>query len=200
MTSTPDPDESFGCRGGGRRFIRGMFRGRGGPGFGRGCGPCGGGGRMFGQGALRLVILRLIADAPRHGYELIKEIEDRLGGAYSPSPGVIYPTLALLEEQDLIRLAPAEGAGAEDGGKKRYAITEAGRRFLAENEAEVNAIFARMEEAGAGGSAGRAQLFRAVHNLRTAIRLRLARGRPTEEELQAIIGTLDEAARTIERT
>lgn len=171
-------EEAHGCRGG-RRF---MFRGR-----------HGGGGRMFEQGALRLVILRLIEEAPRHGYELIKEIEDRLGGAYSPSPGVIYPTLTLLEEQELIRQE------AEAEGKKRYAITEAGQRFLAENAAEVEALFARMAEAGAGG-AGRAQLYRAMHNLRTALRLRLGRGRLSEDELRAIVTTLDATAREIERS
>jgi len=196
MYSSHFSDESRGYRGGGHRFMRAMLRSRHGAGFG--------GGRMFSQGSLRLVILQLIADAPRHGYELIKEIEDRLGGAYSPSPGVIYPTLALLEEQDLIRLAPAEGAaaagtGTADGGKKRYAITEAGSRHLAENEAEVSALFARMAEAGTG-SADRAQLFRAMHNLRTAIRLRLVRGRPSAEEIGAIVAALDAAARTIERT
>ncbi|HUA78625.1 MAG TPA: PadR family transcriptional regulator [Acetobacteraceae bacterium] len=178
-----DHEEGHGCHGhGGRRFMRGMLRGR-----------MGGGGRMFEQGALRLVILRLIADAPRHGYELIKEIEERLGGAYSPSPGVIYPTLTLLEEQELIRQEP------EEGGKKRYAITEAGQRVLAENAAEVEALFARMAEAGAGG-AGRAQLFRAMHNVRTALRLRLARGRLTEEELRRVVAVLDSAAQEIERS
>ncbi len=176
------PEGAFGCHGhGGRRFMRGMFRGRM------------GGGRMFEQGALRLVILRLIADAPRHGYELIKEIEERLGGAYSPSPGVIYPTLTLLEEQELIRQEP------EEGGKKRYAITGAGRKMLEENAHEIEALFARMEEAGAGG-AGRAQLFRAMHNVRTALRLRLARGRLTEEELRKIVAALDAAAQEIERS
>lgn len=184
-----DPGCGFsGCRPIGRRYMRTMFGGRHGY----------RGGRMFGQGALRLVILRLIGDEPRHGYELIKEIEERFGGAYSPSPGVIYPTLSLLEEQDLIRLAPDAAGSPEEGAKKRYAITDAGRLSLAENAAEVSAIFARMAESGAGG-AGRAQLFRAMHNLRTALRLRLARGRLTEEELRRIISILDEAARTIER-
>ncbi|MGH7071560.1 MAG: PadR family transcriptional regulator [Acetobacteraceae bacterium] len=182
-------NDPSGCGCFGRRYMRTMFRGRHGY----------GGGRMFGQGTLRLVILRLIADQPRHGYDLIKEIEERFGGAYSPSPGVIYPTLSLLEEQDMIRLAPDAAGGAGEGAKKRYEITEAGRRLLAENEAEVSAIFARMDEAGAGG-AGRAQLFRAMHNLRTALRLRLARGRLTEEELRRVISILDEAAQAIERT
>lgn len=189
MYANPGSDACCGSWHGGRRYMHAMFHGP----------HRYGGGRMFGQGALRLVILSLIAEQPRHGYELIKEIEGRFGGAYSPSPGVIYPSLALLEEQDLIRLAAGGAEGVEEGGKKRYAITEAGRRFLAENEAKVGGILARMAEAGAGGEAGRAQLFRAMHNLRTALRLRLARGRLTDDELRRIISVLDETTQTIER-
>src|SRR5437763_6693299 len=69
-----------------------------------------GGGRVFEQGDLRLVILKLISEKPAHGYELIKQVEERLGGAYSPSPGVIYPTLTLLEELGYLTMAPGEGA------------------------------------------------------------------------------------------
>src|SRR5262245_51985023 len=68
------------------------------------------GGRVFDQGDLRWVVLRLVAEQPRHGYELIKEIEERLGGGYSPSPGVIYPTLTLLEELGFLSAAASEGA------------------------------------------------------------------------------------------
>jgi DNA-binding PadR family transcriptional regulator len=80
--------------------------------------------RFFAHGDLRLVILRLIAEKPRHGYEIIKEIEERVGGAYSPSPGVIYPTLTLLEEVGYVDVTPGEGA------RKLHTITEAGRSFL----------------------------------------------------------------------
>ena len=116
---------------------RGPF-GHGGPRHGRG-------GRMFQHGDLRLLILALIAEAPRHGYELIREIEARLGGAYAPSPGVVYPTLTLLEEQGLVT------AQATEGNKRQYTVTEAGTAHLAEHQATVDAIFARIEEAGGPG-------------------------------------------------
>jgi DNA-binding PadR family transcriptional regulator len=87
-----------------------------------------GGGRIFGHGGLRFVLLQLIADKPSHGYELIKSIEDRLGGAYSPSPGTVYPTLTLLEEQGYLSVEEADA-----GGRKRYRITAAGSEFLEEN-------------------------------------------------------------------
>ena len=71
---------------------------------------------------MKHVILALIAEKPRHGYELIKDIEERLGGAYAPSPGVVYPMLTMLEELGQVSLESAEG------GKKLYAITDAGKR------------------------------------------------------------------------
>ena len=76
--------------------------------------------RFFGQGDVRLIILKLIGEKPSHGYEIIKAIEDRLGGAYSPSPGIVYPALTLLEEQGLIRVETT------DGPRKLYAITPEG--------------------------------------------------------------------------
>src|SRR5580692_8123556 len=80
--------------------------------------------RVFEQGDLRLLLLKLIAEKPRHGYELIKAVEDSVGGAYSPSPGVVYPTLSLLEDLSYARTEAAEG------GKKLYAITPEGTAFL----------------------------------------------------------------------
>ena len=77
-------------------------------------------GRFFDHGDLRFVVLKLIAEKPRYGYEVIKEIEERLGGAYSPSPGVVYPTLTLLEELGYATVSSAEG------NKKLYAITPEG--------------------------------------------------------------------------
>ncbi|RYF66006.1 MAG: PadR family transcriptional regulator, partial [Comamonadaceae bacterium] len=82
----------------------------------------GGGGRVFGHGGLRFVLLQLIADKPSHGYELIKAIEERLGGAYSPSPGTVYPTLTLLEELGYVSVGTAD-----EGGRKRYTVTTAGQ-------------------------------------------------------------------------
>jgi DNA-binding PadR family transcriptional regulator len=95
-------------------------------------------GRMFEQGDLRYVVLRLLEEKPRHGYEIIKALEERFGGAYAPSPGVVYPTLQLLEDLGYARIVP----GAE--GKKTYEITDAGRAYLAENQQTVDSIFERI--------------------------------------------------------
>jgi DNA-binding PadR family transcriptional regulator len=152
------------------------------------------GGRVFDQGDLRLVVLKLIEEKPRHGYELIKAIEERLAGAYSPSPGVVYPTLSLLEELGHVALSSAEG------GKKLYEITEAGRAFLAENEAAVAEVMGRIETVRAAFGAGPPpQIVRAIRNLRMALRLKLAAGDLTEEQAQAVAAALDEAAVKVER-
>ena len=97
---------------------------------------------MFEQGDLRLVILQLLEEKPRHGYEIIKELEERSGGRYAPSPGTVYPTLTLLEE-----MGYATGT-EQPGGKKVYAITDEGRKFLAENRTTVDDVFERLAELG----------------------------------------------------
>jgi DNA-binding PadR family transcriptional regulator len=152
------------------------------------------GGRLFDQGDLRWVILSLIAEKPSHGYELIKAIEEKVSGAYSPSPGVVYPTLTLLE--DLGHIAPS---GA-DGARKAYAITPEGEAALAEHEPAVRSIFERVasfaERMGRGASP---QIVRAMENLRLALRLKLERGRPTDDEITRIAAALDAAAQAIER-
>ena len=108
----------------------GMRGGRGGGRFG---------GRMFGSGDLRLLLLALIEEQPRHGYELIRTIEEMFEGQYSPSPGAIYPTLTMLEELGYARVE------AETGGKKLYAITDAGRTFLNENRDSLEALTERLQ-------------------------------------------------------
>lgn len=177
-------EEGYGMRFRGGRHWGARFGGRGG-GFRRG--------RLFDQGDLRLIALSLIAEKPRHGYELMKAIEDALGGAYAPSPGVIYPTLTLLEEMGHVALH------SEDGGKKLYAITDAGRAFLTENEAAVSAARARLDAASEAFGGGPApQIIRAMENLRTALRLKMARGDLTPEHVAAIARVLDEAAAKVE--
>jgi DNA-binding PadR family transcriptional regulator len=95
---------------------------------------------MFEQGDLRYVVLRLLEEKPRHGYEIIKALEERFGGAYAPSPGAVYPTLQLLEDLGYARVVPGEE------GKKVYEITDAGRAHLAENQATVDNIFDRISK------------------------------------------------------
>src|ERR1700749_2582061 len=84
-------------------------------------GPRGRAARFFEQGDLKYVILRLLEEKPRHGYDIIKELEGRFGGSYAPSPGTVYPTLTMLEDLGYARVVP------EEGGKKIYEITDEGR-------------------------------------------------------------------------
>ena len=151
------------------------------------------GSRVFDHGELRLVILALIAERPRHGYELIKAIEERLGGSYSPSPGVVYPTLTMLEELGHTTVT-------ESASKKLYAITDEGRAYLAANEPAVAAAMSRMAERSARPDAPPPQLIRAWENLRLALRLRQANGALPEPVLHAIVAALDAAAVTVERS
>ena len=151
--------------------------------------------RMFDHGDLKFVVLALIAEQPRHGYEIIKEIEHRVGGAYAPSPGVIYPLLTMLEEMGLAQLSASEGA------KKLYAITEQGQAELATNKANVDALFARIASARETFSSGRSpQIVRAMENLKVALRLRMERGPLTETQLQDVAAAIDAAAQAIERS
>ncbi len=152
------------------------------------------GGRVFDHGELRLVILALIAEQPRHGYELIKAIEERLGGSYSPSPGVVYPTLTMLEEL-------GHATVHESAGKKLYTITEAGRAYLADNAAAVATAMGRVAEGRARpDGAPPPQLIRAWENLRLALRLRQSNGPLPETALDAIVAALDAAAVTVGRS
>ncbi|WP_395646669.1 PadR family transcriptional regulator [Terricaulis sp.] len=177
------------------------MRGRRGEGWGHdhghgwhGRGRHGGGmRRMFDQGDLRLVVMGLLAQQPRHGYDLIKEIEGLSGGLYAPSPGVIYPLLTMLEEMGLARLDSSEGS------KKLYALTEQGLAELAQKRVDADNLLERLAAVKERMSGGRApQIVRAMENLRTALRLRAERG-INEEQAQAIAAALDAAAQTIER-
>jgi DNA-binding PadR family transcriptional regulator len=152
-------------------------------------------GRFFAHGDLRLVILHLIAEKPRHGYEIIKAIEERVAGAYSPSPGVIYPTLTLLEELGWVTVGTSG-----DAGRKLHAITDQGRAFLDANRTALDALLARMDEAGrVRGDGPPPQILRAMENLKLALRLRLARGPLSSEEADAVAAALDAAATAVER-
>ena len=189
------PEGLFAMRGG-----RGWQGGRGPFQFDFGDGPEGSGRRgrrsrrMFESGELRLVLLKLIADEARHGYDLIRAIEDMTGGEYAPSPGVIYPTLTLLQDMGLIEEAPGEGP------RKAFQATEEGRKHLEEREEEVEALFERLRDLAPreGSSAGPA-IGRAVKNLMTALRHRIGRDALDDELLHEIAAILDEAAQRIER-
>ena len=177
-----DVEQGFGRRG----FGRGRFGGRDWDG---GFGGRHGRGRMFGSGDLRLVLLALIAEKPSHGYELIRAVEAKFGGAYAPSPGAVYPTLTMLEEQDFIR------GESQEGSKKVYAITAEGQAYLRENDAAVQGVMARMKlsaEAMPGESAHAVR--EAIQTLRHAIGMQR---RWTPEEAERVRGIIERAAREI---
>ena len=182
------------------RFMRdGFGRGEGGPpfggrDFGRGFRGARSAGRPFDHGELRLVVLALVAEQPRHGYETIKAIEERFGGSYSPSPGVVYPTLTMLEELGHTTVEEA-------AGKKLYTITPAGLAYLEENKVATDRAMGRMQDtAGSPGFGQMMQLMRAVSNFKMALKLRQRSGPLTEEQLKTIVAAIDAAAVAIERS
>jgi DNA-binding PadR family transcriptional regulator len=195
-----------GCGPRGFDFPEGLFAMSFGPkGWGRGGwdSDWGGGGwggrrggrrRVFDAGELRLVLLKLIADQPRHGYDLIRAIEELTHGSYAPSPGVIYPTLTMLQDMGLIEEAKGEGS------RKAFAVTDEGRAHLAEKEQEIAALFERLEGLGSDQrKAGGAPIKRAIGNLLSALWHRATREDVDEKTLHEIAAILDEAAQKIER-
>lgn len=186
---------------------RGMHRGGGrGHGFGHGMGRGFGGRhgrdgeergprrRMFDGGELRLVLLKLIADEPRHGYDLIRQIEELTGGAYAPSPGVIYPTLTMLDDMDHIAAQQSEGA------KKLFAITDAGQAELDSNKELVDGLIARLSAFGEERQrTDSASVRRAMGNLRQVLMNRLGDRDIDEAVLHGVVALIDEAAQKIER-
>ena len=153
-------------------------------------------GRVFDQGDLRLVLLQLISEKPCHGYELIKAIEEKFGGMYSPSPGIVYPNLNLLEELGYVR-----SEAAAEGTRKLYTITEEGTDHLTANRAATDAIFGRIAEISRAYGGGPApEIQRAMRNLEAALRIRLGKGPLDATQLSRITEALDRAAGEIERS
>ena len=147
---------------------------------------------MFDHGDLRLLLLHLIGAKPSHGYELIRAVEELTGGAYSPSPGVIYPTLTLLEEMGQAQMVE------EPGGRKLYSLTDEGKAALESGAAVLKMILARAEEVRPQTQPNPG-LQRAVENLRYALHLRLRGTVLDAAQADALVGLLDETARKIEK-
>ncbi|WP_432200916.1 PadR family transcriptional regulator [Erythrobacter sp. W53] len=172
--------------------------GPGGP-FGRG----GGGGRrrrrgrVFGSGELRLTLLMLIGDESRHGYELIKAIGDATGGNYEPSPGAVYPTLALLADEGVIKEAKGKG----DDARKAFEITKSGKEELAEREEEIAAIIAKLTamQGGDEEQKGAPELFRAMGNLAGVLKHKYRGGNFGKDDVEEIVDLIDDLAKKIER-
>lgn len=167
---------------------------------GRGCGGRGKGQgrqlkRMFDHGDLRVLLLSMIAKKPSHGYEIIREIDEASSGLYVPSPGVIYPTLTLLEEQDLLVATIAEK------GRKNYSITPEGSAFLTEHQ-EIDAniqrklAYARDLSQNAGGVSE--EIESAVGKLKAVLRHKLVLKELSVEKAERIASILNEAVEKIE--
>jgi len=183
-------------RGGGRGkggrfgggFERSMDGGRGGrPGGGRRR-------RLFDQKELQSLLLALIAETPRHGYDLIRAIETLSGGEYAPSPGVVYPALSFMEESGLI-------AVVEDGSaRKSYAVTDEGRAQVETDAERIATLRSRLESlAAARDKVDPAPVRRAVHALKTAVFDRLSQDGADRDLVLQIADAIDEATRKIER-
>jgi DNA-binding PadR family transcriptional regulator len=169
---------------GGRGFgHRGPWRG-----FGRG-----GRERLFDAGDIKLVILKLLSEEPSYGYQLMKTMEERLAGGYTPSAGVIYPTLTMLEEEDLI------SASTSEGNRKVYSVTQQGLEFLEANRERVGGLFMRLDEARDEFRRGRSpELMKAFMNLRGAIWARLSRRNASPEQIQRLVEIVNRAAKEID--
>jgi DNA-binding PadR family transcriptional regulator len=176
-----------GPRGGPRGGHRGPFRG----------------GRLLADGDLRLIVLALLAEQPRHGYDIIRTLEERSSGAYSPSPGVVYPTLTFLEEAGYV-------TSASEGNKKVYAMTEDGRAHLEANRDAAERLLQGMVRYGERMARARDWFDRAdedaempgaiaeLNQARRALKRALAeRFDATEAEQRRIAGILERATAAI---
>ncbi|MBC3449841.1 PadR family transcriptional regulator [Pseudomonas mosselii] len=146
--------------------------------------------RVFAPGDLKLLILSMLAEQPGHGYDLIRQIETLFDGSYSPSPGVIYPTLSYLEEAELV-------TGAIQGSKRLYAITDAGRSALQEQAVALDGVRMRIEvsKRALRGHDRPPEIHEAVGNLRHA--LHMHSGRWTSEEIERVRNLLNDTAKAI---
>jgi len=151
-------------------------------------------GRLFDYGELRLLLLAMIAERPRHGYELIKEIGDRFGGAYVPSPGVVYPTLAWLDDMGYAAIDP------EPSGRKLYRITPEGEAFLSANRAAADDLLARISAERPAGYMLPESVLHAMKRLKHAMRMRLHSGPIDEVAAERITAALDAATRSLENS
>ena len=145
--------------------------------------------RFFGHGELRLVILDLLTRNASHGYELIKDIESMTQGNYTPSPGVIYPTLDFLQDQAFITITE------EENGRKQIAITVAGQRWLDENLEQLENIQARIKARCVGFQLRKnPQMKRAIDNFKAVLDLKVNQEGLSDAQLKQIIAVIDRAS------
>ena len=145
------------------------------------------------RGEVRHLVLGAVADRPSHGYEIIQTIQQRAGGQYRPSPGVVYPTLGTLEEVGLVQVVAREG-------RKAYAITDAGRRELAANQDAVREFYERFEdEPWEAYPEDFGDTMKRVGRLLQAFRGGARRGQMTPDVMAKVREALDEAVGKIEQ-
>lgn len=161
--------------------------------------PFGGGGggkreRIFASGDLKFVMLHLLAQKPAHGYDIIKALSELVGGDYSPSPGTIYPTLAMLEDLGWVTTTP------DANNRKEYALSADGKAQLAAQQAEIDRVLAHINHHKTRAHARRIPaIVRAMENLKTALRMRLGDDIPEPALTRRISEIIDRAAVEIER-
>jgi len=143
------------------------------------------------RGGVRYLVLDAVRESPRHGYEIMQVIEDRSRKAYRPSPGVIYPTLQMLEELEHVRVTEKEG-------KKVYAITATGKKDLDAHEDEVASFYEQSEDAAEDYPVELGDLMHQVKRLLRAFRRSSRRGRLTADVMRQVRDTIDEAVRKLE--
>ena len=150
--------------------------------------------RMFGPGELRLVLLAMLAEEPRHGYELIKALEEMTAGAYAPSPGTVYPTLQMLADEGVIAEKDSEDA------RKLYQATDAGIAELEDRKSEIEDLWQRLgRRRERERPSGSGELFRAMGNLGSVLKNKAASGELKGMDKDKVVDLIDELARKIER-
>jgi DNA-binding PadR family transcriptional regulator len=170
---------------------RGGHRGRGGD-FGFLASLFGEPGPRAERGDVKFLVLDAVADAPRHGYEIMQVIEERSKGAYRPSPGVVYPTLQLLDETGLL-------SSTETDGRKVYALTDAGRAELEANRETVNDFYGRQDETAWEEYADElGELGRRLVGVVKAVHRAARRGRVNAKTLRQLRKIVDETVEKIE--
>ncbi|MBC9229593.1 PadR family transcriptional regulator [bacterium SPL81] len=149
-------------------------------------------GRLFESGRMKLLVLHLIQQSPKHGYEIIKEISDLVGDGYTPSAGTIYPTLTSLEEMNCIALINTE--------RKQYQITEYGEAYLLEQKEMLSALLEKLRvKREIHNNDDLIDIHRAMENLKTALRLKLNVSDLSQQQIHQIAEKIDQAAIAIGR-
>lgn len=151
--------------------------------------------KMLDAADIRLLVLHFLSLNPAHGYELIKAIEELSKGEYTPSPGIIYPNLTLLEEMECIAVLDAQAT------RKAYRLIDKGFELLQQEQAALEIIVQRLTSmAVLVNNRSLPDVERAIHNMKTALNVRLSQEGISQDALYAIIDALDDAAKKIERS